>query len=62
MAPCKRRWVRAGQEDGPRMNPEVGDINYPPDHLTCNPSASWITTSGSSTLFQFWSKFDYVMF
>ena len=43
------------------MNPEVGDINDPPDHLICIPSALCIRTSGSNTLFQFWSKFDYVM-
>ena len=43
------------------MNPEVGDINDPPDHLTCIPSALCIKTSGLNILFQFWSNVDYVM-
>ena len=51
MAPCKRKWIKADQWDGPGMNPDVGDINDPSAHLTCIPSAPCIRTSGSSTLF-----------
>ena len=53
------------------MNSEVDDmLNHtypylqdldPSDHLTCILSAPCIRTSGSNILFQFWSKFDYVM-
>ena len=40
---------------------QVGCFSPIPDHLTCIPSVPCIRTSGSSTLFQIWSKFDYVM-